>query len=104
MPLSCDRDSVRSSLEETTPRSALERDETVGVSRGPDPPQPALLITAVRLAPPRVPYLVTRSLPLIHKRAYGEREADTKTRSNALAHVLGSRTSALLMRGPRRCR
>lgn len=61
MPLSCDRDSARSSLDETTPCSVLERDETVAVSRGPDPPQPALLITTVRLAPPHVPYLVTRS-------------------------------------------
>lgn len=78
VPLSCDRDSVRSSLEETTPRSVLERDETVAVSRGPDPLQPAPLITTVRLAAPRVPYLVTRSLPLIHQRAYGEHEADTK--------------------------
>lgn len=55
MPLSCDRDSARSSLEETTPRSVLERDETVAVSRGPDPPQPALLITTDRLAPLPVP-------------------------------------------------
>lgn len=98
MPLSCDRDSARSSPEETTPRSALERDETLAVSRGPDPPQ---LITTLRLAPPHVPYLVTRSFLLINQRAYREREADTKTRSNALAHVSGSRTSALLMRGPR---